>query len=139
MASTAREIMTGGVECVGENESVQDAARKMDQLGVGSLPICGEDEKLKGMLTDRDITIKVVAQGKDPASTKAGELAQGKPVTIGADDSIDELVRTMAEHQVKRLPVIDGHRLVGVVTEADVARNAPSDKVIDLVQAVYAS
>jgi CBS domain-containing protein len=139
MASTAREIMTGGVECVGENESVQDAARKMDQLGVGALPICGEDEKLKGMLTDRDITIKVVAQGKDPASTKAGELAQGKPVTIGADDSIDELVRTMAEHQVKRLPVIDGHRLVGVVTEADVARNAPSDKVVDLVQAVYAS
>ena len=139
MASTAREIMSGGVECVGENESIQDAARKMDQLGVGSLPICGEDDKLKGMLTDRDITIKVVAQGKDPASTKAGEFAQGKPITIGADDSIDELVRTMAEHQVKRLPVIDGHRLVGVVTEADVARNAPSDKVIDLVQSVYAS
>ena len=60
-------------------------------------------------------------------------------MTIGADDSLDELVRTMSEHQLKRLPVIDGHQLVGVVTEADVARHAPQDKVIDLVQAVYAS
>jgi CBS domain-containing protein len=138
MASTAREIMTGGVECIGENESVQDAAKKMDQLGVGALPICGDDDRLKGMITDRDIVIKVVAQGKDPGSTRAGDLGQGKPITIGADDGIDELVQTMSEHQVKRLPVIDGHRLVGVVTEADVARNAPSDKVIDLVQTVYA-
>lgn len=138
MAGTARDIMTGGVECVGENETIRDAAKKMEQLGVGALPICGDDDRLKGMITDRDITIKVVAQGKDPASTKAGELGQGKPVTIGADDSLDELVRTMSEHQVKRLPVIDGHRLIGVVTEADVAKNAPQDKVINLVQAVYA-
>jgi CBS domain-containing protein len=138
MAGTAREIMTGGVECVGENESITDAAKKMQSLGVGALPICGEDDRLKGMLTDRDIVIKVIAQGMDPASTTAGQLAQGKPVTIGADDSIDELVRTMADHQVKRLPVIDGHRLVGVVTEADVAGNAPQEKVIDLVKAVYA-
>ena len=139
MAATAREIMTGGVECVQEDETVLDAARKMSQLGVGALPICGNDDRLKGMLTDRDIVVKVLAEGKDPASTKAGELGQGKPVTIGADDSLDELVRTMSEHQLKRLPVIDGHQLVGVITEADVARNAPKDKVIDLVQAVYAS
>lgn len=139
MASTARDIMTGSVECIGENETVLDAAKKMDALGVGALPICGEDQRLKGMITDRDITIKVVAQGKDPAALRAGELGQGKPVTIGADDDLDELIRTMSEHQLKRLPVIDGHQLVGVVTEADVARHAPSEKVIDLVQAVYAS
>ena len=136
MASTAREIMTGGVECVGEDETVLDAARKMDQLGVGALPICGNDERLKGMLTDRDIVVKVLAQGKDPASTKAGELAQGKPVTIGADDSLEELARTMAKHEVKRLPVIDGQDLVGVVSQADVARNLPEDKVGDLVEAI---
>ena len=138
MASTAREIMTGGVECVGEKESIADAARKMADLGVGALPICGEDDRLKGMITDRDIVVKVIAQGKDPGTTLAGELGQGKPVTIGADDDIDELVRTMTEHKVKRLPVIDGHRLVGIVTEADVAANAPQDKVIDLVTKVYA-
>jgi CBS domain-containing protein len=138
MASTAREIMSGGVECIGENQSITEAAQKMEQLGVGALPICGEDERLKGMITDRDIVVKVIAKGMDPGSTTAGQLAQGKPVTIGADDSLDELVRTMSEHQVKRLPVIDGHRLVGVVTEADVAANAPQDQVIDLVRSVYA-
>ena len=139
MASTAREIMSGGAECVGENQSITEAAQKMDQLGVGALPICGEDERLKGMITDRDIVIKVIAQGMDPATTTAGQLGQGKPVTIGADDSIDELVRTMSEHQVKRVPVIDGHRLIGIVSEADVVANAPQDQVIDLVKNVYAT
>ena len=137
MASTAREIMTGGVECVGEDETVLDAARKMEQLGVGALPICGNDERLKGMLTDRDIVVKVLAQGKDPASTKAGELGQGKPVTIGADDSVEELVRTMAQHQVKRLPVIDGQSLVGVVSEADLAEHATPQQVVSVVRGVY--
>ena len=139
MASTAREIMSGGAECVGENQSITEAAQKMEQLGVGALPICGEDDRLKGMITDRDIVIKVIAQGKDPSSTTAGSLGQGKPVTIGADDSIDELVRTMSEHQVKRVPVIDGHRLIGMVSEADVVTSAPQDTVIDLVKSVYAT
>ena len=138
MASTAREIMSGGVECVQEDETVLDAARKMSQLGVGALPICGSDDRLKGMLTDRDIVVKVLAEGKDPASTKAGELGQGKPVTIGADDSLDELVRTMAQHEVKRVPVIDGHRLVGVVSESDVAASAAPELVVKLVRGVYA-
>ncbi len=138
MAGTAREIMTGGVECVGEDETVLDAAKKMDQLGVGALPICGNDERLKGMLTDRDIVVKVLAQGKDPASTRAAELGQGKPVTIGADDSLEELVRTMAKHEVKRLPVIDGHQLVGVVSEADVAEHASPEQVVAVVRGVYA-
>jgi CBS domain-containing protein len=137
MPSTAREIMTGGVDCIGENETVAEAARKMAQLGVGSLPICGEDDRLKGMLTDRDIVVKVIAEGKDPNSCRAGELAQGKPVTIGADDSLQELVRTMGQHQVKRVPVIDGHRLVGVVSESDVAGAAPAELVVDLVKGVY--
>ncbi len=137
MASTAREIMTGGVECVQEDETVLDAARKMESLGVGALPICGNDQRLKGMLTDRDIVVKVLAQGKDPASTTAGELGQGKPVTIGADDSLEELVRTMAQHQVKRLPVIDGQQLVGVVSEADLVEHASPDQVVSVVRGVY--
>jgi CBS domain-containing protein len=137
MANTAREIMSGGVDCVGENETVADAARKMAQLNVGALPICGEDDRLKGMVTDRDIVVKVIAEGKDPNSCKAGELAQGKPVTIGADDGLEELVRTMSQHQVKRLPVIDGHRLIGIVSEADVAQRAPDTLVVNLVKGVY--
>ena len=129
--------MTGGVECVREHETVLDAARKMDRLGVGSLPICGSDDRLKGMLTDRDIVVKVLAQGQDPSSTTAGQLAQGKPVTIGADDSLEELARTMAQHQVKRLPVIDGHQLVGVVSESDLAEHASPKQVVAVVRGVY--
>ncbi len=138
MAKTAREIMSAGVECVGENETVIDAARKMAQLDVGALPICGEDDRLKGMLTDRDIVVKVLAQGKDPNTCTAGELAEGKPVTIGADDDAEELVRTMSRHQVKRVPVIDGHRLVGMVSEADVAGEVRPELIVDLVRGVYA-
>src|SRR3954447_9076415 len=108
MAKTARDVMTGGAECIGENDTVLDAAKRLAELNVGAMPICGSDNRLKGMLTDRDIVVKVLAQGKDPAATKAGELGQGKPVTIGADDSVDEALYTMAEHKVRRLPVIDG-------------------------------
>ncbi len=134
--ATARDIMSGSVECIGENETLTDAARKMRDLDVGSLPICGEDNRLKGMLTDRDIVVKVVAEGADPSSMRAGDLAQGKPVTVGADDPVEEILRTMSQYKVRRLPVIDGHDLVGVVSQADVARNLPEGKVGDLVEAI---
>ena len=138
MSKKAREVMTEGCECVGEKESIRAAAEKLASLNVGSMPICGEDDRLKGMLTDRDIAVKVVAAGKDPESTTAGDLAQGKPVTIGADDSVEEALSVMSEHQVRRLPVIDGHDLVGIVSQADVARNLPDEKTGDLVQAISA-
>jgi CBS domain-containing protein len=134
--ATARDIMTGGVECVGENETLADAARKMRDLDVGSLPICGEDNRLKGMLTDRDIVVKCIAQGGDPSSTRAGDYAEGKPVTVGADDPVQEILRTMSQYRVRRLPVIDGHDLVGMVSQADVARNLPEEMVGDLVEAI---
>jgi CBS domain-containing protein len=138
MSKTAREIMSDDCTCIGENDSVLDAAKKLAELGVGSMPICGEDDRLKGMLTDRDIVVKVLAQDKDPASTKAGELGvgDGEVVTIGADDSVDEALATMSKHQVRRLPVIDGHDLVGIVSQADIARNIDEEKVGDLVEAI---
>src|SRR3954452_22214067 len=135
----ARDIMNPDCTCIGESDSVLDAAKKLSELDVGSMPICGEDDRLKGMLTDRDIVVKVLAQGKDPASTKAGELGQGKPVTIGADDSVEEALHTMAEHKVRRLPVIDGHDLIGIVSQADLARSVDEEKVGDLVEAISAS
>jgi CBS domain-containing protein len=140
MAKKARDIMTPECKCVGENETVLDAAKKLAELDVGSMPICGEDDRLKGMLTDRDIVVKVLAQGKDPASTKAGELAtQDEVVTIGADDSIDEALRTMTEHKVRRLPVIDGRQCVGMLSQADIATNIDEEKVGDLVEAISAA
>jgi CBS domain-containing protein len=131
--------MSGGCECVGESETVEDAARKMADLDVGALPICGEDDRLKGMITDRDIVVKVVAQGKGLSETQVGSLGDGKPVTIGADDSVEEAIRTMSEHKVRRLPVIDGHELIGVVSQADIATNLADEDTGALVEAISAA
>ncbi|MEX5271662.1 CBS domain-containing protein [Kocuria sabuli] len=136
--SKAREIMTPGAECIGEHETLEAAARKMKDLGIGALPVCGEHGRLVGMLTDRDIVVQCIAAGGDARTARARELAQGKPVTIGADDSVEEALRTMQEHQVRRLPVIDGHDLVGMVSQADVARSLPEDRVGELVEFISA-
>ena len=139
MSKTAREVMTGDAQCIGENDSVLDAAKRLAELDVGAMPICGEDDRLKGMVTDRDIVVKVLAQGRDPSATTAGELGEGKPVTIGADDSVEEAIHTMKDHKIRRLPVIDGHRLIGIVSQADVARAADEQEVGELVEAISAS
>ncbi|MFI8992789.1 CBS domain-containing protein [Streptomyces sp. NPDC053542] len=133
---TARDIMSPGTECIGAEDSVTEAARRITSLGVGALPICGTDNKLKGMLTDRDIVVKVLGAGKDPEKTTAGELAQGEAVTIGADDGAEEIFATMAHHKVRRLPVIDGHSLIGMVALADVARALPDPQSGDLLEAL---
>lgn len=140
MGKTAREVMTGGAEYVADSDSLKDAARKLAEHDVGAMPVCGPDKQLKGMLTDRDIVVKVIAQGRDPASMTAGEIAdQDEVVTIGADDSVDEALRTMIDHKVRRLPVIDGHDLIGVVSQADLAQDLDHAKVGELVHAISAA
>ncbi|WP_431910922.1 CBS domain-containing protein [Micromonospora carbonacea] len=133
---TARDIMTSDVTCVSEQDDLRTAARQMARLGVGALPIRGDDDRLTGMLTDRDIVVKVLAEGRDPAMVTAGELAQGEAVTIDADDDAAEVLRTMGRHRVRRLPVVDGHDLVGIVAVADVARALPEGAVGDLIEAI---
>jgi CBS domain-containing protein len=96
--ASARDIMTGDAECVSVNDTLVEAARKLRDLQVGAMPICGDDNRLKGMLTDRDIVVKCIAAGGDPATTKVAELAEGKPVTVDADDWVEEALRTMNEH-----------------------------------------
>ncbi|MGX5769367.1 CBS domain-containing protein [Microbacterium trichothecenolyticum] len=119
--TTARDIMTTAPRCVGENETLVDAARLMASLDVGALPICGDNKKLKGMLTDRDIVVKCLAEGGDPASATAGSLGQGKPVTVSVDDDIEDVLEVMKRHQIRRVPVIEDHELVGIISQADVA------------------
>jgi CBS domain-containing protein len=137
MPKVARDVMTPDADCIGENQTLLDAAKKMADRGYGAMPICGEDQRLKGMLTDRDIVVKALAQGKDPASCRAGELGEGKPITIGADDPLDETLKTMAKYKVRRLPVIDGHQLVGIVAVADVARELSDDRAKgDLIETI---
>ncbi len=125
---SVRQVMTGGTECVGENETIVEAAKKLTLLNVSALPICGEDERLKGVLTEHEIVTRVLALGKDPAQTKVGEFGYGKPVTIGADDSIEEALKTMTDHNVRRLPVIDEHRLIGVISMVDVVDKIASSE-----------
>jgi CBS domain-containing protein len=125
----AKDIMHAGADCVGQNQTLAEAARMMRDLGVGALPICGDDDRLHGIITDRDIVIKCVAEGADPASTTAEQLAQGTPVFVEADDDVSEVLGVMGQRQVKRVPVVEDRRLVGMISEADLARNLPEDQL----------
>jgi CBS domain-containing protein len=136
----ARDIMSGGVEFIGMDATIEDAARKLAANDIGVLPICNTEGRLQGMLTDRDIVVKVIAAGMDPTSTTVEQVAQGtEVVTIGADDSVEEALQTMKDHKVRRLPVIDGHKVVGMVSQGDIATNLPEAKVGDLVEAISAA
>jgi CBS domain-containing protein len=128
--------MTGGAECARVDDTVSEAAQKMRDLQVGALPICGEDDKLKGMITDRDIVLNCVAEGMDATQVRVADYAGDEVVTIGADDSVEEALKTMTDAGVRRLPVIDGHDLVGMISQADIARNLPEDSVGQLVEAI---
>ncbi|GAA0536306.1 hypoxic response protein 1 [Saccharopolyspora subtropica] len=135
----AREIMHAGAQCIGEDESLYKAAQMMRDLNVGSLPICGRDDRLHGIITDRDIVIKCCAEGRNPAEVKAGELAQGKPHWVDAESDIDQVLTIMEQHQIRRVPVISEHRLVGMISEADVARNLTDDQIAHFVESIYAA
>jgi CBS domain-containing protein len=104
---------------------------------IGAVPVCDSDGRLCGVVTDRDLAVKIVAAGRDPESVRLRELVgDGEVVTIGADDSVQEAIRTMKDHAVRRLPVIDGTELVGVVSQADIARAMPDTTIGDLVDAI---
>src|SRR5215211_1106899 len=119
--TTAREIMTGDAECTKTTDTLVDAAKKMRDLQVGALPICGNDDRLKGIITDRDIVVRCVAEGGDPRSMTAREMAQGTPIWVDVDADEDEVLRLMQSNKIRRLPVMQGQRIVGMISEADLA------------------
>ena len=138
MSKKARDIMSTDVASVGEDTPVLEAAKKMRDLDVGALPICGADNRLKGIITDRDIVVGVLAEGKDPSTTKAIDVGEGdsNTVTIGADDSVDDALETMKRHQVRRLPVIDGEEMVGIIAQADIATHLKAKDTGETVEAI---
>lgn len=136
--TTAKDIMNTGATCIGEDQTLTDAARMMRDLGVGSLPICGNDKKLHGIITDRDIVIKCLAEGKDPNTCTASELAQGHITYVDADTDMDSIVELMGREQVKRMPVIHEHQLVGMISESDLARNLDDERLSTFVERVFA-
>jgi CBS domain-containing protein len=135
----ARDIMSRGAECIGESDTLVAAARRMRDLNVGALPICGADDRLQGIITDRDIVIRCVAEGRDPGGMTARDLADGTPVWVDAGADQDEVVRLLTEHKIRRLPVIENHRLVGMISEAEVATHLSETEVTEFARAIYAS
>jgi len=137
--TTARDIMHSGAECISERQTLQDASRLMRDLDVGALPICGDDDRLVGIVTDRDIVTKCIANGVDPSTATASQLAQGVPVTTNPTADVNDVLHLMEENKIRRLPVIDNKRVVGMISEADLARHLPEQAVGQFIEAVCAS
>jgi CBS domain-containing protein len=135
--TVARDIMTTDATYCSADSTAAEAARKMADENVGAIPVCDADRRLCGVVTDRDLAVKIVATGLDPNTVRLADLLDGGDVvTIGADDSVEEAIRTMKDHAVRRLPVIDGSVLVGMVSQADIARAMPDTTIGDLVDAI---
>ena len=120
MAKSVRDAMTENPRSIGASASVVEAARLMRDEHIGSLPIT-DDEEPVGMITDRDITTRVVAEAADPKMTSVGDVVSRDLISVEPDEDLEEAVQLMASHQVRRLPVVENGRLVGIVAQADVA------------------
>ncbi|MDT3398611.1 CBS domain-containing protein [Streptomyces sp. B1866] len=136
--TTAADIMHPGAQWISRSETLDNAARLMRDLDVGALPIADENERMCGILTDRDIVVGCVAQGGDPAQVTAGDMAKGTPRWIDAKADVSEVLREMETHRIRRLPVIDNKRLVGMISEADLAHHLTDDQIAEFVENVYA-
>jgi CBS domain-containing protein len=135
MGTSIKEVMTRDVRACEPNATVADAAKVMAQEDVGPVPIV-EDGRLVGIVTDRDIVVRVVAEGRDPNATTVKEIASTDLVTVSPGDDLDEALNLLAERQVRRLPVVDGDRLVGIVAQADVARLGKDKKTGEVVEEI---
>jgi CBS domain-containing protein len=135
MGKKIREVMTPAPETIQADRPASEAAKKMKEADAGMIPVM-EDGNLLGTVTDRDIALRVVAEGRDPQSTTVGEIASRDIVTVQPDEDLDDALQKMAKHQVRRLPVVEDGRLVGVVAQADVAREGNEQAVGHTVEEI---
>ena len=135
MGTSIKEIMTRDVRACEPNATVAQAAKVMAKEDVGPVPIV-EDGRLVGIITDRDIVVRVVAEGRDPNATTVREIASTELVTVAPDDDLDEALNLLARRQVRRLPVVEGDRLVGIVAQADIARLGKDKKTGEVVEEI---
>ncbi|HZZ00231.1 MAG TPA: CBS domain-containing protein [Candidatus Baltobacteraceae bacterium] len=127
-ASTASDIMTENVEVLREDDSLQTAAERLAQHDVGALPVCDDQQQVRGIVTDRDIVVHGLAQGKDPRKTTVAEIVSSNPVTVGPDDSVQRVTEIMGERQIRRVPVVEAGRLIGIISQGDIAQSVPADQ-----------
>jgi CBS domain-containing protein len=135
MAKSVRDAMTENPRSIGSSASVVEAARLMREGHIGSLPIT-DDDQLVGMITDRDITTRVVAEAADPQTTSVGDVYSRDLISVEPDKDLEEALQLMARHQVRRLPVVENGRLVGIVAQADIALSETGEKTGELVGAI---
>jgi CBS domain-containing protein len=135
MAKSVRDAMTEDPRSIGASASVVEAARLMREEHIGSLPVT-DDEQLVGMITDRDITTRVVAEASDPKTTSVGDVCSRDVITVEADKDHEEALEVMGRHQVRRLPIVENGKLVGIVAQADIALGENKKKTGELVEAI---
>lgn len=137
--TTAKEIMHTGVTWIPAHETLDRAAQLMREHKVGALPISAEGDKdrMIGILTDRDIVVDCVAMGKDPSKVTAGDLAQGTPRWIDAGAEVEDVLHEMQDHRIRRLPVVENKRLIGMISEVDLAQHLSDDQIAGWAEKVY--
>jgi CBS domain-containing protein len=135
MSTKVSDVMTPAVETTTKAQSLREAAKMMKSGDYGAMPVVDEG-RLIGMLTDRDIVVRAVAEGLDPNVAVAGDFATRDPVAVEPDQALDEALMLMARHRVRRLPVVEGGMLVGVLSQADVALEAKEKKTGEVVQEI---
>jgi CBS domain-containing protein len=128
-----REVMTQGVESINSNAAAIEAAARMKELDVGSLPVCG-GERLEGLLTDRDITVRLVAEGRNASTTKVSEIMTPGAAYCFDDQTLDEAATVLETHQIRRLPILNHDKhLIGILSLGDLAVRAAGTKNRELV------
>jgi len=137
MGTKINEVMTDRPRAVTPQTSVRETARLMEEEDVGSLPVVEDGSRLVGIVTDRDVAVRVVAGGLDPDSTRVGQVASAEVITLTPDHDLDEALELMAHAQVRRLPiVVRENELVGMLSQADVARTSKEKSTGEVVQAI---
>lgn len=121
MAQTVQDVMNNNLKSLPKSASIWEAANMMRENDIGDVVVIGEDSKILGIVTDRDIVVRAIAQGKDPSTTKLEEITSKDLVTVSSTDDADQAVRLMREKAIRRLPVVDGDRPVGFVSIGDLA------------------
>ncbi|WP_190130703.1 CBS domain-containing protein [Streptomyces mashuensis] len=136
--TTAKDIMHPGAQWVTKDDSLLRVAELMKQMDLGALPVADENERLCGIITDRDIVVKCVARGHNVADCRAADICEGTPRWIDANADVEEVLHEMEQHRIKRLPVIEKKRLIGMISEADLAQHLTDDQIAEFAEAVYA-
>ncbi|MFH9132558.1 CBS domain-containing protein [Streptomyces sp. NPDC017524] len=137
--TTAKDIMHNGARWIPAHETLDRAAQLMREHNVGALPVSanGDSDRMVGIITDRDIVVGCVAKGHDPAKVTAGDLAQGTPRWIEAEADVNAVLEEMQTHRIRRLPVVENKKLVGMISEADLAQHLTEEQIAGWAEKVY--